>query len=385
VRRVTYVTAAALAATLVMAVLTAWALNERREAERQRAGAEGLVEFMLTDLRDRLKAVGRLDALQAVNQRALRYYGNNRDLDRLSDESLERRARIFQAIGEDDLRLANSAGALAAFHEASRTTAEQAARNPGDPERLFAHATTLGGIGRVYEVQENWPASAHYYSELEARAEQLPLLAPGNPNYLMRAASAAIDLGNVHLRHTHDYEAAQQAYERALALMAQAVRLRPGDAHILLGQANAYGYLADTFYYRERWMESLAARASQRDLVARLRDRSPGDADVCFRLAAADRGLAYSLLQTDRPAVARSHLKAAYVVMSRLAAIDPANREWDSLRTKILNDYSRFGIAPSARSGSAEPVRRGKAGRRIGAEQAAHSSAAEQPAICPEN
>ena len=73
-RRVTAVTAAALAAMLVMAVLTGLALSQRREAQRQRAEAEGLVEFMLTDLRDKLKGVGRLDVLPAVNERALTYY-----------------------------------------------------------------------------------------------------------------------------------------------------------------------------------------------------------------------------------------------------------------------------------------------------------------------
>ena len=58
VRRVTAVTAAALAAMLVMAVLTGLALSQRREAERQRAEAEGLVEFMLTDLRDEAERSG---------------------------------------------------------------------------------------------------------------------------------------------------------------------------------------------------------------------------------------------------------------------------------------------------------------------------------------
>ncbi len=54
-RRVTAVTAGALALVLVMGVLTVFALNARSEAERQRGEAEGLVEFMLTDLRTTLK------------------------------------------------------------------------------------------------------------------------------------------------------------------------------------------------------------------------------------------------------------------------------------------------------------------------------------------
>src|SRR5688572_538119 len=75
VRRVTAVTAFAVVAMIVMGALALVAISARREAERQRAEAEGLVEFMLTDLRERLRAVGSLDAMGAVNDRALAYYG----------------------------------------------------------------------------------------------------------------------------------------------------------------------------------------------------------------------------------------------------------------------------------------------------------------------
>ena len=99
VRRVTYVTAAAVTAMLIMALLMAFALNARAEAERQRTEAEGLVEFMLTDLRDRLEGTSSLKVLTAVNQRALAYY-QNQELDGLSPDSLERRARILNVMAK---------------------------------------------------------------------------------------------------------------------------------------------------------------------------------------------------------------------------------------------------------------------------------------------
>ncbi|MCC6924607.1 hypothetical protein [Novosphingobium sp.] len=62
-----WITAGALLLSLILAALLVFALRARAEAERQRAEAEGLVEFMLTDLRDKLKGVGRLDVMDAVN------------------------------------------------------------------------------------------------------------------------------------------------------------------------------------------------------------------------------------------------------------------------------------------------------------------------------
>ena len=50
------------------------AIDARDEARDQRREAEGLIGFMLGDLRDKLEPIGRLDVLDAVGARALAYY-----------------------------------------------------------------------------------------------------------------------------------------------------------------------------------------------------------------------------------------------------------------------------------------------------------------------
>ena len=70
-----------------------------RRARLQRAQAEGLVEFMLGDLRKNLEPVGRLDVLDAVGMRALRYY-DSQDLRALDADALGRRARALHLVGE---------------------------------------------------------------------------------------------------------------------------------------------------------------------------------------------------------------------------------------------------------------------------------------------
>lgn len=70
-RRLGIAAIAASVLAIAMAFLAAQAIQGQREAERQRAEAEGLIEFMLTDLRDKLEPVGRLEVLDSVGQRAL--------------------------------------------------------------------------------------------------------------------------------------------------------------------------------------------------------------------------------------------------------------------------------------------------------------------------
>ena len=73
-RRLTAVTAASLSGMVVMVALTILALDARQDAERSRAEAESLIEYMLGDLRAKLEPVGRLDVLDGLGERALAYY-----------------------------------------------------------------------------------------------------------------------------------------------------------------------------------------------------------------------------------------------------------------------------------------------------------------------
>jgi hypothetical protein len=344
IRRVTVITVMSAAATIAMAVLTLAAVQARREAQRQRAEAEGLVEFMLTDLRDRLTSVGRLDVLTTVNERSLRYYSAQTDVTALPDESLARRARIFQAMGDDNLDRENPDAALVAYDEAVRTTAEQLARSPDNPERLIAHARTLGGIGRVYELRKEWDRARRYFSEQSLIAKRLLEVASSNADHFGRAASAAIHHGNLHLRSTKDYAAAERSYKEAIVLLDRAQRLKPGDQHALLSKANTLGSLADSFYYRSQWRSSLNARAQQYRIVDTLHAADPQNQDVRFFLAAARRGYGHSLLKVGEQHDGLIHLRAAFQMAKALVRLDPANAEWRSLHAKLEHDLQKSAL-----------------------------------------
>ena len=91
-KRLTYIAAASLAGMTLTSGLAVFAFDARDEARDQRREAEGLVGFMLGDLRDKLEPIGRLDALDAVGARALAYFGKQ-DKSELSDAALAQRSR----------------------------------------------------------------------------------------------------------------------------------------------------------------------------------------------------------------------------------------------------------------------------------------------------
>jgi hypothetical protein len=145
---------------IAMALLTAFALSARAEAERQRSQAEGLVEFMLTDLREKLKGVGRIDVHSTVNERALAYYAAQGRLENLAADSVERRARVLHAMGEDYQRSGNYGEALGRFREAHAATAALLERRPQDPDAIFAHGQSGGARRRIATATMRPPLTA---------------------------------------------------------------------------------------------------------------------------------------------------------------------------------------------------------------------------------
>jgi tetratricopeptide (TPR) repeat protein len=290
VRRVMAVTAGAVVAMLAMAVLVVVAISARREAEHQRAEAEGQIEFMLTDLRAKLRTVGRLDIMETVNQRALDHY-RLQQLTDLDPAALERRARILQAMGEDDLARGQFAVARTAFEDAYRTTAEQLARNPNDPARIYAHAQSEYWVGEVHRRLRDWRGASAYFRRYAQAAERLVQLEPANPDFLMEAGYGASNMGTVQLNGERDPAAAQASFTRALQWFRRAEQARPGDRTALRKQANAYANIADTFYARRQWRDALAARQRQYAIYLPLHEASPNDMEVLYDLATAERAV----------------------------------------------------------------------------------------------
>ncbi|MEM1036576.1 MAG: TIR domain-containing protein [Pseudomonadota bacterium] len=93
-RRVTAVTLASALLATVMLSLALFANAARQEAEERRDDVEGMVDFMLTDLKSQLEPVGRLDVLDGVAVEVIDYY-DRLDVSELDCDAAIRNAHAF--------------------------------------------------------------------------------------------------------------------------------------------------------------------------------------------------------------------------------------------------------------------------------------------------
>lgn len=250
--------AASFAGMLLTGGLSVYALRARSEAIAQRGEAEGLIEFMLGDLRKKLEPVGRLDALDSVGERALKYYAAQ-DAGALDADSLGRRARALHLIGEvDDLR-GNLDHALDVFEQASHSTGELLSRAPNDGQRVFDHAQSVYWVGAVAFERGQNDIAEKSFNEYKVLAERLVAIDPNKPEWRAEVGYAYSNLGTLLVKEGRSAEAAT-AFERSLAIFSELAKAAANDVGAQLEEAQSRAWLADA---REKIGSFDAARAQR--------------------------------------------------------------------------------------------------------------------------
>lgn len=339
IRGVMAVTGAAVAAMLSMGVMTAVALQAQAEAERQRGEAEKLVEFMLTDLRQELKGVGRLPVMASVNRRALDYF-QAQDLDQLPDEALEQRARLLLAIGEDEAAQDRFDAARSQFDEGYRVTAALLAKSPHSPDRIFAHAQSAYWRGYIRYRRKETPGARAGFEEYRVLSERLSRSEPGTVRSLREVAYADGNLCTLAVEQEGDFNRALASCRRAMDAMTRASRLKPGDVGLARDVATRWAWLADVQVKQKDYDAALSSRRQQAGILKGLLDKDPGNAELRDAWAMCHRGLAYVAYHRRDLAGAREALRVTQATFRDLQALDAANARWREQAADADRAYS---------------------------------------------
>lgn len=321
------VTAVAVAGMLAMGGMTAVALQARAEAERQRAEAEGLVEFMLNDLRSELKTVGRLPIMTSVNRRALAYY-KGQDLDGLSPEALEQRSLLLHAMGEDDLAQGRLNEASAQFDEAYRVTASVLAADRDNPDRLFGHGQSAYWRGYVGYLRKATGVARRNWDEYRSLSASAFAKAPGDLRAQRELAYADGNLCTLALEQERDLDRALSTCLRSLEGMRKAAALRPSDTGLANDVATRWAWLADVQTERGDHAAAWTSRMAQGAILRRLLSADTDNAVLLDNWGVCNRGLALIAFRRGDLTGSLEKLRIARDTFRSLQTRDPTNRRW---------------------------------------------------------
>jgi hypothetical protein len=310
VRRVTAVTLGAVVLVVIMALLLVMALRAREDAERQRAGAEGLVEFMLTDLREKLGGVGRLDVMEDVNKRAMAYYIAQ---GRLPDKSLQLRASVLHLMGEDFVSRGDFNNAFEKYSEANALTIDALARRPGDADAIYMQAQSDFYLGEIAQRRNDRATATLFWRRYRDRAGSLAKIERESARSLLELAFADGDLCQLSLQDNYDLNDAVTQCRNSVRFADAAVHKSGGEPKFVVALANRLGWLARVQIAMGEPRAALHSRESEAALLDRLLALDPQNVRYGVRRTWPDIGKADAWLALGQPA------KAAEVLMASIA------------------------------------------------------------------
>lgn len=347
-RQMASLAAISIAGMAVTSALAITAINARDAARDQRREAEGLVSYMLGDLRTKLEPIGRLDALDGVGSRILTYY-ERQDASELTDPALLQRSQALNLMARVAYQRGNLDQADGLYRQALAGTGEAVSRAPGDPQRLFDHAQNVFWLGELARKRGDLNRAEAAYRQYKQLAGQMVAIAPDNLKWRMEALYADENLGII-LRGQRRFDEASRLFQTALKAMEGVAAIDPRNATYRKELTNLLGWSADG--ERDRGALETAIVFRQRQVAALEGFIAGGDRDVDFhrRLIVAHQAL--GILHRERGQLQRSveHLRKAAREADQLLPIEPNNTMWTSAAAGVRLELARSLLALGSRA-----------------------------------
>lgn len=287
--------------------------------------AEGLLDFLMSDLWAKLEPMGRLDVLDDVGAQAVDYFAEAPRAD-WSDEEVSSRSQMLYNVGSVRLRQGELPEATQAFQESMELARELHERAPEDLDRLFALNQSLFWVGAGLRGQNRLEDALEVFQEYRDTGMQLYGAEPANASYETEVSYGYTNVGVILFDLGREAESAEQ-FRRALEIQRAQVRARPNELALgeeltsslrnLAAIEDKLGELATA----EQTLDEAAA------IQAALVEADPARTDWRFGLVQILNPLVSLKLAMDRPDVA-TVLEESFNHMQTLLALEPTNTSW---------------------------------------------------------
>lgn len=316
-------------AIVILSVVSSLAAVDARRAEihaeARRADAEGLLDFMLGDMYERLDALGRLDLLDDVTRRAMLVLGHDWQAD--VPEAVLRQARALRQVGEiryargdvdaaGQAFLAADASLRHLFATAAGTPAAYAERGKID----FWRAQIASSRGRADDARQAW---LDYLDDATRRAA----LEPDDPDAWLELSYANNCLGSAALR--------ADRLDEALAYFGTSARfkhrvlgMRPTDRPTWLELADTMSWMAMAEQQRGDLRPALRMLEMERQAVLAAREDGPPTNRWLYRHALAGLHVARAQADLGQVADAADGYASSATTFAALVRDVPDNRGW---------------------------------------------------------
>jgi tetratricopeptide (TPR) repeat protein len=295
-------------------------------AVRRQKQAEGLVDFMLGDLNDKLNEVHRLDIMQSVDDKAMAYFVSLPSSD-VTDEALTQRVSALEKIGSVRMDQGQIPVALKAYQAASAFAAELTKRSPGNADHRAAYGDSLKWMGQAYLYQGDLDHALQNFKAASTSLQISHAAKPEDTEIAFKFAASQIDTGRV-LEKRSQFDAAKTQYLAALNTFEDLHARQPTNTRWQRYLGSSWNDLGKVALERGELHEALTAYRTDQRIKAAMVAQDPSDhrAQADLLMSNAIFGSALSLCGNTEAAL--RYTNDAVDSAKALIAFDPLNAGW---------------------------------------------------------
>lgn len=332
-RQMAFITAGSMTIAVVTILLAVSAVVARNEADLRRTQAENLIDFMLGDLQEQLREIGRLDVFESVGDKALEYFASQRDGDD-SAYTLAQRARNLRQIGEIRMEQGNLDASLEAFEESILVTGRLAENDADDAQLQIDLANSLFYVGYVHLQRGALDDAQSYFEKVIPIVENVSAREPANPKWLVERAYAQTNLGRV-LERKGEFEDALSSYQKVMDVNKRLIELESENSEWVLELGFAHNNIGKLVLALGRLDEAESHYRSDLDIKQRLVEANSNHNVWRSYLAVSQYYLGQLLRIKGKLKEGEQQLADARENFSYLLDIDPERKRWEARRAVI--------------------------------------------------
>jgi eukaryotic-like serine/threonine-protein kinase len=268
---------AALASTvaLVMTGLAIFAFGAEREAQRQakaantaRDQADGLINYMLGDLRDKLKPIGRLKILGDVANKAKAYL-DGLPSEQMTSGRLRQRAVMLSNLGDVLKDKGDLPEALDAYEQSLTIKKRLGGESPSDTRLQGDLAAGYTSLGEAFRAKGDSRAALAAYRQGLAISQHLLEQDPSNAGWRSNLANGYLGTGYVQ-ESGGNVKAALDAFQANLNIRQALADQDKSNAEWQRDLSAAHNRVGDALYEQGQFRESLDAYQEGLRIIKRL-------------------------------------------------------------------------------------------------------------------
>ena len=306
--------------------LGAAARSAQTQAEAHRTEAEGLMGYMLGEFAEKLRPLGKLDLLDSVSNRALKYLSDPaRATD--SDTALAQRAKSLQLISEVRIARSDPVGANTALLAGRDILQQQLQGKPTDISLLKSAGENAFWLGQIHFDQREWAKSQQYFDEYLGYANRQSTASPEDVSGWIEQSYAHNSLGTLAWQRGDAGRAASE-FALSVTLKTRAYSKTPKDKQLAVDLADSLSWQATSQVQLGQLAQAESLYDRALTLLQALHTNYPEDTQWVDQLAGV--WARQSELKQARGDVAGSNHDAqqAFSLRQSMVKKDPSNRNW---------------------------------------------------------